>query len=152
MNGFLENDSGCYNKNEGKMKFIEFSDDASCGFKEIDNQHIRMINIANDLYDAILISNKEKISEQLEELVLDLQTHFEYEETIMKETKFQGYISHKLEHDRVLKHTRDDAAAYKNGKINFGTENMKSFKTWFYNHLDFNDKKLGKFLAEQGEN
>jgi len=131
------------------MKFIEFSDDASCGFKEIDNQHIRMINIANDLYDAILISNKEKISEQLEELVLDLQTHFEYEETIMKETKFQGYISHKLEHDRVLKHTRDDAAAYKNGKINFGTENMK---TWFYNHLDFNDKKLGKFLAEQGEN
>jgi hemerythrin len=70
----------------------------------------------------------------------------------MKETKFQGYISHKLEHDRVLKHYRDDASAYRSGKINFGTENMKSFKTWFYNHLDFNDRKLGKFLAEKGEN
>lgn len=134
------------------MKFIEFNDDVSCTFKEIDNQHVGMINIANDLYDAILISNREKISKLLEELVLDLQSHFEYEETLMKETKFQGYISHKLEHDRVLKHTRDDAAAYKSGKINFGTENMKSFKTWFYNHLDFNDKKLGKFLAEKGEN
>jgi hemerythrin-like metal-binding protein len=134
------------------MKFIEFNDEASCIFREIDNQHIRMINIANDLYDAILISDRENILKQFDELILDLEAHFEYEENLMKETKFQGYISHKLEHDRVLKHYRDDAVAYRNGKINFGTENMKSFKTWFYNHLDFNDRKLGKFLAEKGEN
>ncbi|MFA7288347.1 MAG: bacteriohemerythrin [Melioribacteraceae bacterium] len=134
------------------MKFIEFNDDASCNFNEIDNQHIQMINIANNLYDAILINDKEIILKHFDELISDLHAHFEYEETLMKETKFQGYISHKLEHDRVLKHTMDDAVAYKNGKINFGTENMKSFKTWFFNHLDFNDKKLGKFLAEKGEN
>ncbi|MCK9280996.1 MAG: hemerythrin family protein [Melioribacteraceae bacterium] len=134
------------------MKFIEFTEEASCSFEEIDNQHIKMIDIVNNMYNSILINDKEKVLKQFDELISDLSAHFEYEEAIMKETKFQGYISHKLEHDRVLKHTKDDALDFKNGKINFGTENMKSFKTWFYNHLDFNDKKLGKFLAEKGEN
>ena len=67
----------------------------------------------------------------------------------MKKYKFHGYISHKLEHDRFIKNFAEFIIKLENDEKEFDTEFLNSFRNWFLNHLELNDKKLGKFMIEK---
>lgn len=132
------------------MSFIELSSSDLVNVPTIDNQHENIAVIVNALYDCVLNVDKKKILARLKELMDAVETHFETEERLMKETHFQGYISHKLEHDRFYRQIVLTIDQYAKGTGNLGLEQLKSVKTWFFNHIEINDKKCGKFLFENG--
>lgn len=132
------------------MDFLKWTNAESVANKLIDDQHKSMIMIINQIHRAVDAVDKKKIVKLCSELELNVKMHFETEEELMKENNFQGYISHKLEHDRyyskVLKLSYEAAEDHSVVNMTF----LDSFKTWFYNHLDLNDRKLGEFLKERG--
>ncbi len=134
------------------MDFLKWSSAESVGNKLIDDQHKSMVVIVNQIHSAVEAVNKKMIIKLCSELEINVKEHFETEEELMKGNNFQGYISHKLEHDRlynkVLKLSYDVEEDYSLANMDF----LNSFKTWFYNHLELNDKKLGEFLKNRDVN
>ena len=68
----------------------------------------------------------------------------------MKEYNYPSYISHKLEHERHNKKIAEYTVQLKEGIKSLDLEFLKSFKNWFTNHFDINDKKLSEFLYSKG--
>ncbi len=130
-------------------KFIEWSDENNCNVEIIDKQHRQLIDFANELFQHLGDSYNWKIESLMKRLTEHLRLHFDTEEELMKSHKYENYISHKLEHDRYYKKVLDYEVSLKDGNEVVSLEFLNSIKNWFINHLDFNDKKLGRFLADK---
>lgn len=132
------------------MSFIDVTQEVSVGVKIIDDQHITIANIINDIHKSFLESNSESINTLLNYLADEIRIHFETEEKLMKDNRFTGYFSHKLEHDRFYKQILSIADNVNAGKATITSDNLESLRRWFFNHIEINDKKCGSFLSSIG--
>ena len=132
------------------MKFMEVTPTDMVHVEQIDNQHIRLADDLNSIYDSVMACDKKKIFQLLNEFIEHLEEHFATEEKMMKEHRFPGYISHKLEHDRFYNQILKTAEKYGKDKEAFGSEQLKRIKVWFFNHIEINDKKCGEYFVERG--
>lgn len=132
------------------MTFIDWSESENVNVKTIDYQHKKLANLVNQLHQTLSESKKENSLMILKELTTHLKEHFDTEEKFMKEHKFVNYISHKLEHDRFLNKILEFETEIVSGNINVNLEILSLIKKWFFNHLELNDRKLGKYLYEKG--
>lgn len=132
------------------MNFIEFTRDDLIGINSIDEQHQSMALLVNKLYDKIISADKKMIQNYLYKFLEVVEVHFETEENFMRSTKFPGYISHKLEHDRFYKQILTSIDRFSKGLETIGTEQLKGIKRWFFNHIELSDKKCGKYFIENG--
>lgn len=118
--------------------------------KIIDEQHSQLADIINSFIDSSY--NHTKLHEDLLKLLELVEIHFITEEDLMKENKFDGYFSHKLEHDRFYKQLLQISdEKIKNNSV-LTEETLQSLKRWFINHIELKDKKLGEFLNSIGLN
>ncbi len=132
------------------MKFMEMTPTDMVHVEQIDNQHIRLADDLNSIYDSVMACDKKKTFQLLNEFIEHLEEHFATEEKMMKEHRFPGYISHKLEHDRFYNQILKTAEKYGKDKEAFGSEQLKRIKVWFFNHIEINDKKCGEYFVERG--
>ena len=132
------------------MNFIQWSDELIVNVPVIDQQHKNMAEILNALYQTLGSGNEMKAKLLMKDLVEDVKIHFETEEDLMKNNKYLNFFSHKLEHDRFVKKAEELNEQVQSGKLQVNLEMMKSFKNWFYNHIDINDKKMGDYLVLKG--
>ncbi|MBU2506105.1 MAG: bacteriohemerythrin [Bacteroidetes bacterium] len=130
------------------MNLIEQSAELETSDPLMDSQHTEFVEIINLLYRSMSAIDKEIEIELMRNLLDSLKTHFDYEESMMKEKKYVNYFSHKLDHDQFCKKISDFNEKIIDGTQRVNLEILNSLKNWFVNHLELNDKKLGKFLAE----
>lgn len=129
--------------------FILFTEADKVNVKEIDAQHLSFIGILNKMHHNAGGKSKSGFDKLLREFQDELKIHFDTEEKLMKENKFHGYFSHKLEHERVLEKTVEFSKtnSYRSELI---IDFLESSKKWFFNHLDLSDRKLGEYLNSVG--
>lgn len=132
------------------MAFIDFTENEKVNIKLIDQQHKKMITIVNKIYRQKNSNNNQIILEYFEKLTQLLKEHFEYEERLMKTTKFEGYYSHKLEHDRFFNKTIKKFDMLKENKECLKEDDLAGIKNWFFNHLELSDKKCGAHFVKMG--
>jgi hemerythrin len=65
--------------------------------------HEEEMDIINELYDACLREDGEKVEPLLEFLLAHAEDHFLTEEELMREAEFFAYLMHKAEHDSMRK-------------------------------------------------
>ena len=123
------------------MALMKFGNDQKIGIQKIDNQHKEIFENVNYLFE-IKDHEKNEILESYDSLLVKLKSHFNTEETLMKEHKAINYISHKLEHDRAYNKYFNYYVAFKSDKKEFDTEILLSMRNWLENHLIKKDKKL----------
>ena len=131
------------------MRFIELTEKDKINVAEIDKQHESVASIISEIHDR-LNSEEDEVQKLLKKLIEELEIHFETEEKLMKENRFPGYISHKLEHDRFYNQTLQSVKRYKENKSSLNAETLERIKRWFFNHLEINDRKCGIFLTSIG--
>ena len=120
----------------------------------VDKLHFKEIKIVNDLYELILKNKKKKIDKKLDELVKDVEHHFETEEKKFFEYKYPEAFKHQYVHECALdklyaarrewKHTKDKDA------IKDYLE--KVFSPWLKSHIMSMDKVACEFLITHGSN
>ncbi len=132
------------------MNFIEITKNELIGINSIDEQHQSMAILVNKLYDKIMSADKKMIKNYLYKLLEVVEVHFENEENLMRSTKFTGYFSHKLEHDRFYKQMLTSIDRFGKGLEMIGIEQLKGIRQWFFNHIELSDKKCGKYFIEKG--
>lgn len=86
---------------------IKWKDDYKIGIEEIDNQHKRLFELANDAYDLLtrdfVVDKYDKIADIVEELRSYTVYHFKTEEDYMLKKGYKRFLSQKVAHDEFIK-------------------------------------------------
>lgn len=131
------------------MSYIDWSATYSVGIDSIDQQHKKMIDIINELYDAMKQGKgQQMLNRTFAELAAYTQSHFKYEEDGFEKYGYLRSMSHKKEHTELLKQVFLYAEQYQNGKIMISMEVMDFLKSWLLNHILGVDKGYTEFFKE----
>ena len=130
------------------MKY-EFTKDYLTGIDEIDKEHVRLFEIANECYDLVMddaaIDRFDKIVALLDELRSYAATHFANEEAYMERIQYERRFSERYQHLRFIQ---------KLSEINLDDidENQQEYllgildflARWLYGHIKVMDCRIPK--------
>ncbi len=130
---------------------LQWDDSLAVGLREIDSQHRKLVQMICDLHEAMRSgkgkSQVEAILRELEEYAVE---HFGYEEKLMEQYKYPGYLNHRKEHDKFVDQVIAFGNDFRANKAALTTEVMNFLKNWLVGHIKGTDKKYGPFFNERG--
>lgn len=121
------------------------------GVKEIDTQHRKLVDLANELADALKAGKgKDVLGKILTELVRYTQTHFGTEERLMDLHKYPATADHKQQHKDLVKTVSDFKAKFDKGDAALTDDLMNFLRDWLTKHIMNTDKALARDLKTKG--
>ncbi|MBW5390349.1 bacteriohemerythrin [Brachyspira hampsonii] len=137
-----------------KTKYIVWEDKYKVGYKRIDDQHLELIEIINDLHDCMDNRNskdevlKEEFKRALRKTVDYVAYHFSCEEKIMHAIKYNKIIEHSSYHREFTQTIYNYVISYESGSLDAINNLVQYLKDWFLNHILVTDKKFIKEVKE----
>ena len=132
-------------------KLIEWSDQLSVGIEEIDEQHKVLVNLANELNDAIInLHGREKSVSILNELIEYTRIHFAVEESLMRILDYPDYQTHKQHHEELVAEVRELQRKVNDEHKSISFELLQFLKKWLINHIIHEDKLYGPHFIAKG--
>ncbi len=133
------------------MAFINWSDAYSVQIEEIDNQHKKLIDLINELFDSMQKGQSNKvIGRILNDLVNYTVFHFKNEETYFDRFNYEETEEHKAKHKRLVDKVVKIKSDFESGKISVSTDLLKFLKRWLFEHILETDKKYVKCFQLNG--
>ena len=121
------------------MARMVWSKDLDTGFAVIDNQHKRIVEYINALYDARTSGRKkEEISKVIDEMVDYTISHFTFEESMQEEAHYPYLKAHKRVHDLFARRVGEYRERFKLGE-DISEELNNLLVTWLFNHIKRDD-------------
>lgn len=135
------------------MPIITWSDNLSVNVSEMDRQHRKLIDMINELFDAMSSGKgRDVIGKVLDGLTEYTKTHFASEERMMQLHNYPELSTQQSEHAKLTQQVIDLQAKFKGGSFTITLETMSFLKDWLQNHILQNDKKYGPYLNSRGVN
>jgi hemerythrin len=133
------------------MALIEWSDQLSVGIQEIDKQHKILVDLINDLHQAM---RERKAKEALGSIINGLTeyaiVHFSKEEKYFDEFNYISAGPHKKEHQNFIKKINQFKADFDKGKAMLSMEIMDFLKDWLIKHIQKIDTSYAPLFIEKG--
>lgn len=132
------------------MVSIEWNDELCVGVKEVDDQHKKLIHIANELIEAV---RQEHCERPLENIFRELREytmfHFQKEEALMEKVAYPKREEHAAEHTRLKTNVMDHhKLVYE--REGCAPDAMLAFmKDWLLGHILTYDRELAAFIHKQ---
>lgn len=132
------------------MKRIEWHPKLNIGVEQIDEQHKRLVQLANNLISAIQTGVAEDILEVIcKELHEYTVFHFRDEELLMQEVGYPHLEQHQKKHREIT----DQVQAYLDAlerDNNVPPQDVLDFMgDWLVEHIIYMDMKIGDHIKEQ---
>lgn len=135
------------------MALIQWNDEYSVRVKEIDQQHMKLVELINELHRAMKEARgKEVVGKILTDLISYTKFHFTAEERLMKLNNYPDYLNHKLEHENLTQKVLAYRDQYAEGKLSLPIEVIQFLKDWLLKHILGSDKKYSPYLADKPVN
>ncbi len=132
-------------------KFIEWSDVLSVGIDEIDSQHKVLVDLINEMHEAIHQRHGSGVvRDVLSKLAEYTKIHFAVEESLMRILGYPDYEEHKAQHQELIHSMMDLQQKVDSGKTAIGFELMHFLKIWLTNHIMESDQEYGEYFVEAG--
>lgn len=131
------------------MQLIEWRDEFSTGFEEVDHEHRELIRLINQVH-ANLVGDRADplIGAFLGEVHAKIAAHFALEEKVMQDERYAAYPEHKGEHEGLLGEIREIMDAYDAGGYVGAEEDLGDRLTvWFGRHFQTHDARFGRAVA-----
>ena len=133
------------------MPIIEWSSKMSVDIPQFDNQHRRLLDMINDLHDAMKQRRGNEVVVQiLDQLVEYTQQHFTAEERLFIKYGYPSTDTHSKEHNLFISKVASFQNDIKQGRVMLSLKVMDFLKDWLVNHIQSTDKKYSSFLLEKG--
>ena len=134
--------------------YIVWEDKYKVGYKRIDDQHLELIEIINDLHDCMdnRYSKDEVLRAQFKKALIKtvdyVAYHFSCEEKIMHAIKYDKILEHSSYHREFIQTIYNYVQSYENGSLEAINNLVQYLKDWFLNHILVTDKKFIKEVKE----
>lgn len=130
------------------MSYFQWKDEYSVGIAKMDEQHMKLVDILNELFQAMKSGQgSEKVGTILSRLIDYTQKHFSDEEMLMGSEKFTGLAVHKNEHARLTAQVLDFQRQYQANSVGVSVKVSGFLKDWLIHHIMKEDKQYGTYLA-----
>ncbi len=130
---------------------FQWSQKYSVNVKEIDQQHIRLFDLINDLHDAMKVGKSQRVMADILQGLIDYTDyHFSTEEKYMTLYGFPDYLQHRSEHRNFVAKVQGFHSSFKAGSLSLSLDIMHFLKDWLSNHILVKDKVYGSFFNQKG--
>jgi len=130
------------------MSLVKWDDSYSVNVEPMDGQHIKVINMINNLHEAISHAHGQAtVGTILDELIEYTKTHLVEEEQLLIRARYPRYVEHKAIHDKAVTYINELYKRYIEGHEPTAYEILHFLRSWFIDHiLDF-DKDYGRHIT-----
>jgi len=133
------------------MAFFNWEDRFSVGIAEIDMQHQKLVQMLNELYDAMKAGKgNEMVGKILGDMIQYTAGHFATEERYMKLHDYPDFAAHKKEHDTLTQQVLDLQKQFKSGQAALSMKVGTFLKSWLVNHISGTDMGYSPYLRSKG--
>ena len=131
------------------MKLIEWRKEFETGVAEVDHEHRELVALINVLHEKMGEgANKETTSAFLGEVFAKISAHFALEETVMRKHRYDEYVAHKSDHEKLLDDLRDIMDDFEaDATADYEKALGEVVRDWFVNHFKTKDARLHRTLG-----
>ena len=123
----------------------------SVNIKIIDEQHKKLIDTINILYEAMSEGKGRTVLTKIFDNLAEYTTvHFATEEDFMVRYSYPGYAEHKGEHDKCIAKVEEFKKKFDRKEIGLPIEIANFLVDWLHKHLMGMDQKYKVFFNEKG--
>jgi hemerythrin-like metal-binding protein len=124
------------------MPLFTWSDKYSIGNDEIDNQHKKLFDILNKLFDICVGKNDvDTLEAALDDLVSYTDYHFKFEEQHMRDVDYKKIDKHIIEHDYFKNEIMFAKRRQAQNKSNTDNKLIEFLSNWLIQHVTEEDRK-----------
>jgi hemerythrin len=132
------------------MPLIDWDNNLSTGFRAIDLEHKRLVDLVNELHEYLVSgSSLNLINAVFEQIARHTGGHFRHEEKLMLESNYPDLTKHRLAHQELEKQIAELLRSIEAGAPVFSQDLVDFLKNWLVNHILTMDKALGEYLSKQ---
>ena len=136
-----------------REKLVVWSDRLTVGIKMIDEQHMTLIDLINQLSDAMYSGRgRNMLNKALTVLETYAIHHFDTEEKLMATHKYGESEAHKNEHGLFTETVKRFRYQLDSGHVVVSAEVLFFLRDWIIVHIMKTDRKLGLTLNRLGVN
>ena len=131
---------------------IQWTEDLSTGFTEIDNQHKELFRRINEFHQACKLGKgSEKVRETIKFLEEYVIMHFSTEENYMEKYNYPDYNSHKIQHQNFINniHNIKENFEKEGAAVSLVVNINHMIVEWIQKHIRKVDKALANFLKDK---
>jgi hemerythrin-like metal-binding protein len=129
------------------VNFFKWDKTYNTGITKIDIQHKVIIKVLNELYNVVMINNKEeKLDDIINELVQYTKYHFNEEEILMKRINFPIEEDHIKKHNDFIEKIKEIIERRKKGDNFIAIDIINFLKDWLIDHILVEDKKYAEYI------
>jgi hemerythrin len=134
------------------MGAIEWNSDLETGVKLMDEQHIRLVEIYNELHDAMMIGKAHKqMNDILDALVSYTEKHFSDEEEYMGKAKYHELKQHHVEHQQLQDKVKVFQRKMARDEERISKPGVKFLEFWLKNHIQGTDMTFAEWESKSQE-
>ncbi|MGO9483711.1 MAG: bacteriohemerythrin [Rhodomicrobium sp.] len=134
------------------MPFAQWTDEFSVGIEEINSDHKRLLELVNELHDAVQAGAGRKVlGKILDGLMLYVNYHFAHEEGLFLRLNYPGYERHRRQHQALTITVKEIHEDFQSGSSDALPQQVLEFlKNWLYEHILGSDRAFGVFVNGRG--
>lgn len=133
------------------MPVIAWKEVYETGIVALDNEHKRLVEQINRLYEAVRDKHAEEALGDILSMLEDYtENHFQHEEKLMAEYGYPGLEEHKEIHAQLRSSVQDLKERSRSGTEELARELLMFLRVWLLEHITEVDKKYGAYLESRG--
>ncbi len=133
------------------MPLFPWSDRYLLGIASIDEQHVRLVEVLNNLHDAMRArQGAAALEAQLEALLRYTIDHFAHEERLFRQHGYPDGPAHTREHEQLRQKVLAFRKQLKANELALPVEVMSFLRDWLSNHILVSDAAYVEFLKSRG--
>lgn len=133
------------------MALIKWDDRLSVGVHTMDEQHKGLVQILNELHEAMIKgAAKEVTGSQIEKLLKYTKEHFAAEEALLRRARYPDLDDQHDKHAALTRQVEDFLARFQKGEIGLSVHLLDFLRNWLSQHIQREDRDYGPWLNQQG--
>lgn len=133
------------------MALITWNDSLSVHVSEIDKQHEKLVEMINNLHDAMKDGKgNDALGSLMNGLINYAGSHFKTEENYFTRFNYPDAENHKKAHADFVAKVLDFKSRFDSNKVGLSIEVMTFLSKWLQGHIKGEDKKYGPLFNANG--
>ena len=132
-------------------QFIKWKKEYNTGISIIDEQHQRLVEMINELYDSFMKKeHKDKVKDIIKEMSAYTYKHFKTEERFFDMYGYSGKEDHVQEHQKFMKKVCEFQEMLVENKTSLTFKVLSFLQEWLLRHIGESDQKYVVELKRAG--